>query len=257
LMLQHESASGAISMANANKETPLLTFIQRQDDKDLPLRQQILTALVQDPMLSSRGTLDGDTVLHLIQHAQDAKLITPLIPPQQFMERNVNEIFPLHLACSSGNTPVVKIYLDRLCAAKCAFYALAKDDGGRTCLHLASQNSHLEVVQVLLDHPAFGTQLMDEKSNRGNTALHLAAQENHIDLVRLLLSRNALTTVRNGQDKVAADLASPEVQAEIDRHAVLTRPRLFPRVVAASIVRTIVVGGMEPLFVVKSVKVRR
>lgn len=53
-----------------------------------------------------------------------------------------------------------------------------KDENGNTALHIASQNGHLNICKILLEHCATTedspseAQLINEKNNKGNTALH-------------------------------------------------------------------------------------
>lgn len=71
---------------------------------------------------------------------------------------------------------------------------------GKAALHLAAENGHEQVADVLLWHKAF----VNAKSKLGLTPLHLAAQNGYNDLVRLLIETHnavidALSLVRRYQ----------------------------------------------------------
>ena len=70
------------------------------------------------------------------------------------------------------------------------------DEDGDTPLHDAALGGHLEVVRVLLKHPAVdGADLTAQcraRNNDGWTALHKAAEDGHLEICRLLLQHGAL-----------------------------------------------------------------
>ena len=57
-----------------------------------------------------------------------------------------------------------------------------QDEDGISPLHLAAQNGHTQVVELLLEHEAE----KDIKNNQGFTPLSLAAQKGHTQVVELL-----------------------------------------------------------------------
>ena len=60
------------------------------------------------------------------------------------------------------------------------------DEHGMAALHLAAENGHCLVADVLLEHKAF----VNAKSKSGLTPLHLAAQNGVNSLVKLLLEKH-------------------------------------------------------------------
>ncbi|KAK2014320.1 ankyrin repeat protein, partial [Colletotrichum eremochloae] len=71
---------------------------------------------------------------------------------------------PLSIASEKGYNGIVRLLLD-----KGANLSMKSNDRGRTALHSASNNGHLEVVKLLLFHRA-GINAGDQA---GQTALHL------------------------------------------------------------------------------------
>ena len=60
---------------------------------------------------------------------------------------------------------------------------------GKAALHLAAENGHEEVGDILLRHKAF----VNAKSKVGVTPLHLAAQNGYNNLVKLLVQAHKAT----------------------------------------------------------------
>ena len=60
-------------------------------------------------------------------------------------------------------------------------HANKKDNNGFTCLHVAAQHGHLEVLKCLTD------QVYYEVSHNGTTPLHLACKSGNLEVVKFLL----------------------------------------------------------------------
>uniref|UniRef100_A0A8C4X6L4 Transient receptor potential cation channel, subfamily A, member 1b n=1 Tax=Erpetoichthys calabaricus TaxID=27687 RepID=A0A8C4X6L4_ERPCA len=88
---------------------------------------------------------------------------------------------PLHLAAQNGHTRVVEILLRKGALFLC-------DHKGWTCFHYAAEEGYTQTMKILLET---NIKLMDKADEDGNTALHLAAREGHAAAVALLLDKGA------------------------------------------------------------------
>ena len=70
----------------------------------------------------------------------------------------------------------------------------AKNERGRTLLHVAAESGQKEVAQHLLD---LARSSVDVQDSDGNTALHLAVLSNHVEVADLLLASGASAVIQN------------------------------------------------------------
>uniref|UniRef100_A0A1I8PQU6 Transient receptor potential cation channel subfamily A member 1 n=1 Tax=Stomoxys calcitrans TaxID=35570 RepID=A0A1I8PQU6_STOCA len=146
--------------------------------------------------------------------------------------KNNNNESPLHFAARYGRYNTVKQLLD---SEKGTFIINESDGEGLTPLHIASQQGHTRVVQLLLNRGALlhrdhngrnplqlaamsgytetigllhsvHSHLLDQKDKDGNTALHLATMENKPHAISVLLSMGC-KLVYNRMDMSAIDYA--------------------------------------------------
>ena len=92
---------------------------------------------------------------------------------------------------------------------------MLKDGHGKTVLHLACQNGHLNIVQVI-DSYLDSEKIYELCDNDGNTLLHLACQSQNKNVVlHLTNKRNAKIDARNNSKEapihVAAQFPSTEI----------------------------------------------
>ncbi|KAF2368431.1 Ankyrin repeat-containing domain [Trinorchestia longiramus] len=84
----------------------------------------------------------------------------------------------LHIASEEGHSRLVQLLISKGAL-------LHRDHRGRTPLHLAAAQGHMETINILL---AVHGHMLDQTDREGNTALHLAVQENRPETVSQLMS---------------------------------------------------------------------
>jgi hypothetical protein len=102
-----------------------------------------------------------------------------------------------------------------------------KDVYGRTPLHYAAENGHIEITFLLLQNGAE----VNVKSNYGNTPLHWAATQGHVDILHLLVENGADLEAQNNYGERALHSAAyngrlPFIQELISRYHVDINARL-------------------------------
>jgi ankyrin repeat protein len=112
----------------------------------------------------------------------------------------------LHAASSEGHLDVVQALLEN------GVDVSAKTKDGWTALHVASSEGHLDVVQALL--LAKGVDI-DAKTNDGNTALEAASSNGRRDIVEELLEKGADLNAYNRDGWTAFHVASLEGHLDV------------------------------------------
>ncbi|KAI8975530.1 ankyrin repeat-containing domain protein [Mycotypha africana] len=80
-----------------------------------------------------------------------------------------------------------------------------KNDTGKTALHMASANNHVDIVSYILEQFAKldkekKIDLVNVKNEQGNTPLHWAALNGHYDVVELLVNNGADCKIKNNMN---------------------------------------------------------
>ena len=114
-----------------------------------------------------------------------------------FMDNSTT--LPLHWAAKSNN---YKLLLDEIqnASSDIEISINAVDSKGRTPLHVAVQNSNLEIAKILLSNDA----IFNAQDYAGNTALHYA---NSPEMAHLLLGKGSSPNIPNGKGLCCLHLA--------------------------------------------------
>ncbi|KAL3502194.1 hypothetical protein ACH5RR_036643 [Cinchona calisaya] len=79
----------------------------------------------------------------------------------------------------------------------------SKDPQGRTALHMASANGHLNIVEYLVQHGVD----VNAVNTEHNTPLHWACLNGHIEVVKYLILTGASVSVLNSHERTPVDEA--------------------------------------------------
>ena len=155
-----------------------------------PVRIAILIKAGTDPNARDK---QGQTPLIAAARQGAERAVTALIDlGADPNARNKDAASALEVALVAGNAKVVKTLLE------------ARDQYGRTLLHLAVHRSDLAAITELLERGA-SVHARDEWSN---TPLHLAAMHATAKVATCLLARNADPNTKNREDRTPLDLAN-------------------------------------------------
>ncbi|RCH88716.1 hypothetical protein CU097_003816 [Rhizopus azygosporus] len=78
-----------------------------------------------------------------------------------------------------------------------------KDETGKTALHMASANNHLDIVKYIIEQISSlqeKKKLINVQNEEGNTPLHWAALNGHYEVVEALVNAGADCTVKNAMN---------------------------------------------------------
>lgn len=103
------------------------------------------------------------------------------------MDRDVNGMIPLHLACLSGNIESVQAHHSQL--TRFSKVRKARDYHFNTLLHHACKGGNRKVAEYLLE---VGCSMNAKNSDKDNL-IHVAVQNGHVDIIKLLLDKGTST----------------------------------------------------------------
>jgi ankyrin repeat protein len=115
----------------------------------------------------------------------------------------------IHEAAAGGNIKRVKQHLVE------GVDVNAKFKDGWTPLHMAAEEGHREIVDLLIAKGADINATAGAGAGVGWTPLHEAAEEGHKKVVGLLILKGADINVKNGDGRTPLDLAIKHKNAEI------------------------------------------
>ena len=102
--------------------------------------------------------------------------------------KNEIEQLPLHYACESGALDVVKMLVEAGAGVRLT------NGEGWTCLHVAAYSGHIETVRYLAGLPEVD---VNHRNSDNHTVLHLAVDEEHTDVMQVLIDAGAYISTQN------------------------------------------------------------
>ena len=147
----------------------------------------------------------NDTALHLAVQKKHSDVVQVLIDAGADIEtKNDDGCSPLHVASRSGEPATVKMLV------KTGADVRATDDEGNACLIFAAYQGHTSTVRYLVCLPEVD---LNHQGVYNSTALHLAVQEKHADVVQVLIDAGADIVTKN--DKGHSPLFVASISGEL------------------------------------------
>lgn len=154
-----------------------------------------------------------DTFKHLMQMGYAT--------PELLYSKNNHDETLLHLACKIGNLEIIKLVLNQLNESNQPMdsYLFAKNRDGQTCFHVACVKGYLNIIEYFLKERKLKLFLEDHDNNL-NSCLHLATENGHSSVVNLLLDFNVDFMAKNEENITALDLSCRKGFFEISKSIV-------------------------------------
>ncbi|KAJ2898981.1 hypothetical protein MKZ38_003550 [Zalerion maritima] len=118
---------------------------------------------------------------------------------------------PLHLAAQNGRLDAAEFLVSR------GADAAAGDNNFQTCLHKAVINNQVEAVKYLAKIPGRPS-VLEARDDMGRTALHTAACEGHLELVKLLVGNGARRDARDAEGKTVLEVAEMYEEKQVVKY---------------------------------------
>ncbi|XP_078698733.1 transient receptor potential cation channel subfamily A member 1 homolog isoform X2 [Branchiostoma floridae x Branchiostoma belcheri] len=212
--LKREQSEEQINEAALTQQNSVIQYLVSQgvhvNEKDYYGQTALHFACIRDNVTAAQDLLRCEginveakdkqemTALHLCAIHESNEIGALLISAGANLRACEEELLtPLHFACQSGNLELAQMLFTA--AEKLDGWVTIsqmvtdQDNDENTCLHMAVDNGHLELVQLCLEKGA------DVNRPRTNfaTPLHLACVSGNLDIVKLLLEHNARSNALN------------------------------------------------------------
>ncbi|XP_067390103.1 NF-kappa-B inhibitor alpha [Emydura macquarii macquarii] len=157
------------------------------EEKALSL--EVIRQATGDPAVLNFQNNLNQTPLHLAVITEQPEIAETLLKAGCDPEiRDFRGNTPLHIACEQGSLRGVSV-LTQYCQQHHLYSVLQSANyNGHTCLHLASIQGYLAIVERLL---SLGADVNAQEPCNGRTALHLAVDLQNSELVSLLVKHGA------------------------------------------------------------------
>jgi len=149
---------------------------------------------------------DKRTPLHAASYMGDPEIVRLLIECGARVNVKDSEwLYPLHRACATINTlkarDIVSILLDNDANIN------ARDKHLCTCVHVAAGHNAVDCVSLIVNHNQ-GTEIINVSDRSGRTPLHKACQEGHLEMVQLLIQHGAKVNMEDKKDRRPVHIAA-------------------------------------------------
>lgn len=161
LAIIHEAKDYIKTMIDLSKNTDFLNT--QNDQRQTPLHLAVITN-------------QADVCLRLLESGCDPTLVDD------------SGDTPLHIACRHGNLMCFSVITQNCQPAHLHTAMAACNYHGQNCLHLASVQGFLSLVENMVD---LGADINAKEQRNGRSALHLAVDQQDLSLVKLLLKKGA------------------------------------------------------------------
>ena len=133
--------------------------------------------------------------------------------------RNKNENSVLHTACHFGHLEIVKLVIVRMFNgfSSTEAFLLAKNlEGGLSCFLVACSKGHFNIVEYFLKDLKmnFFLESVDDNFNNG---LHLASEQGHLSIVNILLDSGIDDQAKNKEGSTPLELSCRKGFFEISK----------------------------------------
>lgn len=124
---------------------------------------------------------DGQTALHIAAAEGDETLLKYFygVRASASITDHLDRT-PMHLAAENGHANIIEILADKF---KASIYERTKD--GSTLMHIASLNGHAECATMLFKKGVY----LHMPNKRGARSIHTAARYGHIGIISTLIQR--------------------------------------------------------------------
>ncbi len=202
MLIEHDGID--LSAADASADTPFHAAVAAR-------QLEVVTMLLGSAGLDiDRPARDGNTALHIaIADGYEDAANSLLHHGANINAKNEAGRTALHLAAERGSVSSIQLLLSQL---NCEPNLMDSRDW--TPLHAASDAGHVEAAEALLWDDRVAKRV-DQADTHGRTALHLAARNGHLDTVKWLIKREARANARDAEGNTPLDLASDADHSDV------------------------------------------
>ncbi|KAH8263555.1 hypothetical protein KR044_010530 [Drosophila immigrans] len=162
---------------------PLLLSVESGNQS---MCRELLAAQTADQLKAT--TANGDTALHLAARRRDVDMVRILVDYGTNVDtQNGEGQTPLHIAAAEGDEALLKYFYGVRASASIA-------DNQRTPMHLAAENGHAHVIEILADK--FKASIF-ERTKDGSTLMHIASLNGHAECATMLFKKGVYLHMPN------------------------------------------------------------